>query len=191
MKSVSMTNTEKNDSHASRWFAVPGRVTTVCAALLLAVSAGCQQAATSSETAVRDAAQVEEEEAPITAADVPLPTGYVDAVQRLYEYRDAIRKAVSSGHLHDAHRPLDETNIALERLPMIAKASGVPRQKWEAIVVAGDDLAEALAVIHEAIDAGQSPDYQAHAPAIDDALHRLQVVAEKPARQPDPKEKNS
>lgn len=168
-------------------------VAVVCASMLLAVHAGCQQSATSSDTAGDTPALVdnEEEETPITAADVPLPADYADAVKRLFEYREAVRRAVASGHLHDAHRPLDETNIALERLPAIAKASGVPRRKWETIVVAADDLAEALDAIHADIDAGRSPDYEAHAPAIDDALHRLETITDKSVLKTDSTETNS
>ncbi|HET6881124.1 MAG TPA: hypothetical protein VFI31_13270 [Pirellulales bacterium] len=138
---------------------------------------GCHQAATSSEHANGGAVQPDEEETPITAADVPVPASYGEAVQRLEQYRDEVKQAVSSGKLHDAHRPLDETNIALERLPGIARASGVPPRDWETVVVAGDDLGEALAVIHERIDAGQSPNYATHSAAIDDALGRLRAVA--------------
>jgi hypothetical protein len=143
---------------------------------------GCHQAATSSENDENRpaaAAETEEEETPITAADVPMPGNYVEAVHRLCEYRDAIREAVASGQLAKAHRPLDETNIALERLPALARSSGVPRRHWETVVVAGDDLGEALGAIHETIDANQSPDYSLHSNTIDDALARLQAVAEK------------
>jgi hypothetical protein len=149
----------------------------VCLVMLLTLASGCHETATSSERATGGAVQPEEEEAPITAADVPVPGSYAEAVQRLEQYRDQVKQAISSGKLHDAHRPLDETNIALERLPGIARSSDVPRSEWEAIVVAGDDLAEALGAIHEAIDAGQSPDYAAQAGAIDDALRRLRAVS--------------
>lgn len=185
MKFALMPGTEKTDWRAHRRFGLLPHALMLCAVLLLAVG-GCQQTAPSAAAGDDVAAQrEEEEEAPLTAADVPLPADYADAVKRLFEYRDAVRQAVSSGHLHDAHRPLDETTIALERLPAIAKASGVPRRHWESLVVAGDNLAEALAVIHEAIDAGDSPDYEKHAPAIDDALQRLQAVATHALAEPD------
>jgi hypothetical protein len=144
--------------------------------VLLLAASGCHQTATSSENEA--ASHADEEEPPITAADVPMPANYAEAVERLCEYRDAIREAVTSGQPAAAHRPLDETNIALERLPALARSSGVPRRDWETVVVAGDDLGEALGAIHETIDANQLPDYAAHAEAIDDALARLQRIAE-------------
>jgi hypothetical protein len=134
---------------------------------------GCHGAATTPHAPTAD---VGDEEALITEADVPMPATYTEAVERLCSYRDAIRKAVDSDQLHDAHRPLDETNIAIERLPGLARSSGVPRNNWEQIVVAGEDLAEALDEVHSEIDAGHKPDYAAHADAIDEALSRLKAV---------------
>ncbi len=145
---------------------------------LIVFGFGCRPAGVPEkpQTEATTASETEPEEEPITAADVPLPADYVEAVQRLGGYRDAIRNAVLEGKLHSAHKPLDETNIALERLPTIARSSKVPRRDWEAIVEAGDDLGEALGEIHEAIDAGQSPDYTLHAKTIDDALARLAAI---------------
>jgi hypothetical protein len=122
------------------------------------------------------AATPDPDDVPITEADVPVPAGYPEAVERLCGYRDAIRQAVESGHLGKAHRPLDETNIAIERLPSVARADGVPRRLWEEVVAAGEDLGEALDEIHTEIDAGRKPDYAAHAEAIDKALARLQAI---------------
>lgn len=180
-----MLHPHRNASRAQRRLGPLARVAMLCAAWLPAI-VGCQPAGESSATSGEVASPTgEEEETPLTPDDVPLPVDYADAVRRLCEYRDAVRQAIASGHLHDAHRPLDETTIALERLPAIAKTSGVPRRDWETIVVAGDDLAEALAAVHEAIDAGQSPDYEARAPAIDGALQRLQRIAKQAAIEPD------
>lgn len=175
------------DVELDRWIArqrrMFARATIACAALLLPSCGGCQPEDGPTKSA--DVAPSEEEETPLTAADVPLPADYADAVERLDDYHHAIREAIASGHFHDAHRPLDETNIALERLPSIAKASGVPRRDWETIVVAGDDLGEALATIHDAIDAGRTPDYETQAPAIDGALQQLRSIAKQTAIEAD------
>lgn len=157
------------------------RATIACAAMLSPSCGGCQPEDGPTKSANAAAPDEAEEETPLTAADVPPPADYADAVKRLDDYHDAIRRAIASGHFHDAHRPLDETNIALERLPAVAKASGVPRRDWEAVVTAGDDLGEALASIHDAIDAGRSPDYETHAPAIDGALQQLRSLAKQAA----------
>lgn len=177
----------QNRSLLSTHFAAGATCATLVLALFLA-TCGCHQAATSSENAEhRPEAAADEEEPPITSADVPMPANYAEAVERLCQYRDAIREAVASRQPAKAHRPLDETNIALERLPALARSSGVPRRDWETVVVAGDDLGEALGAIHETIDANQLPDYASHAQAIDDALARLQTVAKE--REPSSPEK--
>ena len=147
-------------------------------ALSLALTAhGCKEEGTI-PTKPDAAATADPEDVPITEADVPMPANYADAVERLCGYRDAIRQAVESGHLSSAHRPLDETNIAIERLPAIARSSGVPRREWEEVVTAGEDLGEALDEIHSQIDAGTKPDYAARAEAIDSALSRLKAITQ-------------
>lgn len=114
---------------------------------------------------------------PITEADVPLPADYAVAVKQLAEYCDAIREAIASGQPVRAHRPLDETNIAIDRLPGIARASGVPRRFWEQIVVKSEDLSEAIGEIHNEIDAHRAPDYSTRAKTIDDSLATLKAIA--------------
>lgn len=156
--------------------------------LLVVFVAGCARPASSESLGNPDvaagsvgddaktAANADKEDVPITEADVAMPADYQEAVRRLGAFRDAIREAVASGRLGKAHRPLDETDIVLNRLPEIARASGVPRRDWERVVVAGEDLGESLAEIHTDIDAGRSPDYAARAEAIDDALARLAAL---------------
>jgi FAD/FMN-containing dehydrogenase len=150
------------------WFA------TIIALSLAFLGCGCNDAGSNSQT--KPATPADPDDVPITEADVPVPASYAEAVERLVGYRDAIRQAVESGHLSEAHRPLDETNIAIERLPAVARASGVPRRQWEQVVTASEDLGEALDEIHTEIDAGRKPDYAAHAKAIDNALTRLKAI---------------
>jgi hypothetical protein len=150
--------------------------------VLVLTLAGCgsKETGLSSETnpATSAAAPADPDDVPLTEADVPTPAGYAEAVERLYGYRDAICQAVESGHLSRAHRPLDETNIAIERLPAIARSSGVPRRDWEQVVTAAEDLVEALDEIHSQIDAGNKPDYASRAEAIDSALARLKAITQ-------------
>jgi hypothetical protein len=143
------------------------------------VLCGCKEPVlTGQMQPVTEASVADPDDLPITEADVPVPADFAEAVERIGGYRDAIRQAVESGRLADAHRPLDETNIAVDRLPSIARSSDVPRRDWEQVVVVGEDLAEALDEIHTDIDAGRTPDYAARAEAIDSAIGRLQAVAE-------------
>jgi hypothetical protein len=149
------------------------------AILQLFLVCGCKEAALSGQTPpATGASVVDPNDVPITEADVPMPANYAEAIERLCGYRDAIRQAVESGRLSDAHRPLDETNIAIDRLPTVARSSGVPRRDWEQVVTASEDLGEALGEIHAEIDAGRKPDYTARAEAIDQALARLKAISE-------------
>ncbi|HEX7446741.1 MAG TPA: hypothetical protein VF306_04300 [Pirellulales bacterium] len=146
------------------------------AMMALAVLSGCQPVPSSATT---DAAHTETEEpndAPLGEAEVQLPADYPAAMRQIVEYRDAIRTAVESGDLEQAHHPLDEADVVLRRLPEIARDSGVPRRHWEQVVVASEDLNELWGEIHAAIDEHQAPDYSTRQKAIDDAVERLQSV---------------
>ena len=68
---------------------------------------------------------------PITEADVQMPANYAEAVVRIKGYRDAIRTAAQGTEPELAHRPLDELDIVLNRLPEIARDHGVPKGQWE------------------------------------------------------------
>lgn len=147
---------------------------------LVATTLGCGALTPPASEPAREggtsAAQAEEGP-PITEADVQMPSDYTAAVERLRGYRDAVRQAVESGHYHDAHRPLDEMEIVINRLPYLARDSGVPKRYWEQVVVSGEDLSELFNRVHEAIDAHQTPNYAAVAEPIDAALARLAEVA--------------
>lgn len=148
--------------------------------LLLAWIAGCERPAASESTRAPEAeppAETEEE------LHFSLPGDYAQTVARLSDCRDAIRNAIAAGDFERAHHPLDEIDWLLNRLPQLARASGIPRREWETVVVSGEDLGESLGEIHADIDAGRTPDFAVRAKAIDDALTRLQAVDERANRQ--------
>ncbi|HJT31199.1 MAG TPA: hypothetical protein VJ783_04055 [Pirellulales bacterium] len=142
----------------------------------VAALAGCQPVASSATSDTSAAAADGAEQAPAAETEVALPADYAAAVQRITDYRDAIRAAVVGGDLEQAHHPLDEADVVLRRLPEIARHSGIPRRWWEQIVVASEDLNELWGQIHEAIDAHQTPDYSSLQEAIDDAVDRIASV---------------
>lgn len=142
----------------------------------LAALVGCQPVASSATNDVANLDVVDPDDIPITEADVEMPADYTSAVQRTRAYRDAIRTAIQNGKPSKAHRPLDEADLVLRRLPEIARDSGVPRRYWEQIVVASEDLNELWGEIHAKIDAHQTPDYSSLQEAIDDAVDRIASV---------------
>ena len=141
----------------------------------MAAALGCRDASTGAETAAESSA--EEEEAPFDPSAVKMPADYREALVRIGGYRDQIRDAIAAKDLEKAHHPLDEADLVLNRLPEIARDSGVPRRHWEQVVVAAEDLNERLGELHAAIDAGQAPDYAALKQPIDDAIARLAAVS--------------
>jgi len=110
---------------------------------------------------------------PITEADVQMPANYAEAVTRIQSYRDAIRTAATGADPELAHRPLDELDIVLNRLPEIARDSGVPKQQWEAINTGARELRNLFNQVHAAIDEHRKPDYAAVAQPIDEQIAKL------------------
>jgi hypothetical protein len=143
--------------------------------LALLFASGCERSASSQSIGAADKPAAMEDAAE-EEPQFSLPSNYVEVVARLHECRDAIRDAIKSGDFEKAHHPLDEIDWLLNRLPELARASGVPRRDWEQVVVAGDDLGESLGEIHADIDAGRTPDFASRAATIEDALTRLQDV---------------
>ncbi|HEV3023986.1 MAG TPA: hypothetical protein VGX76_16035, partial [Pirellulales bacterium] len=63
----------------------------------------------------------DEDDVPITADDVKMPASYPEAVERIAGYCNEVRRAIEEKHPNRAHRPLDEMDIVLDRLPEIAR----------------------------------------------------------------------
>jgi hypothetical protein len=114
---------------------------------------------------------------PLTEADVDMPANYADAVTRIGQCRDQIRDAVAAGTFDKAHRPLDELEIVLWKMPNIARDSGIPKTSWETVVESSEKLSELFNQVHAAIDDHQEPNYDAVAQPIDEAIDRLEEVS--------------
>jgi hypothetical protein len=121
------------------------------------------------------------DDVPITEADVDMPADYAAAMPRINEYRDSIRSAIDAGTPSKAHRPLDELDIVLNKLPKIASDSDVPRDQWEEVNTASRELRDLFNTLHASIDAGQPPDYPAVADDIEETIARLEAVTAAPA----------
>lgn len=124
------------------------------------------------------------DDVPITAADVDLPKTYTEAVVRVRAYRDRIRDAVAAGTPSKAHRPLDELEIVLYRMPQLARDSGVPKRQWETVVVASEDISELFNKLHSAIDDHRKPDYAGIGADLEDAINRLRSAEPPPVSPP-------
>lgn len=116
------------------------------------------------------------DDVPITEADVKLPASYAAALPRIAAYRDTIRGAIEAGTPGKAHRSLDELDIVLNKLPSIAKQSGIPNEQWETVNTAAQELRKLFNQVHSAIDENREPDYQAVAEPIEGAIEKLEQV---------------
>jgi outer membrane murein-binding lipoprotein Lpp len=120
-------------------------------------------------------------DAPLTDAEIgklknELNT-YDTAVKRIKSYRDTIREKIAAEQPAQAHRALDELDLALDWLSGIAKDSGVPKERWEEVSTSAQTLRDSFNELHAAIDAGREPNYQAVASTIDAAVTKLDAVA--------------
>ena len=128
--------------------------------------------ATSGESESDDVALTQEE---IEALENEI-TDYADALARIKSFRDTIRDSVAAGNPTKAHRPLDELDVVLNRLPEVARDSNVPRSDWEAVNTNTQKLRELFNKVHANIDAGQEPDYASVAEDIDKTIQSLEQI---------------
>ena len=140
--------------------------------LLVVFTLGC------GKTEPPKAAATDHDDVAITEADVKMPANYADALPQIQGYRDTIRQAIEAGTPSKAHRSLDELDIVLNKLPAIAKASGIPKEQWETVNATAQELRNSFNQLHSAIDANREPDYKAVAEPIDQAIARLEQVTQ-------------
>lgn len=146
------------------------------------------QPASQAAPAAAESAPSDPDDVPITEADVEMPANYSAALARIKEYRNSIRSAVEGGTASKAHRPLDELDIVLNKLPSIARDSGVPKEKWEEVNTTARELRDLFNRVHSAIDEKREPDYGAVADPIEQVIERLENIsaAESPAQEQSP-----
>ena len=140
--------------------------------LLIVVSLGC------GKTESPKVADVDPVDVAITEAEGKMPATYKEALPQIKSYRDAIRTAIESGTPSKAHRALDELDIVLDKLPSIAKGSEVPKEQWETVNTSAQELRNLFNQVHSAIDAKREPDFKAVADPIDEAIAKLEKVAQ-------------
>lgn len=119
-----------------------------------AKSAGQHAGHSSNEEHVaHDEAEVEFDESKVIT-----PPRYIAAVGTIDQGWQSIKQAIEAQKPHDAHQPLDETDVHLRRLMNVARGDNISRQNWESINLAAKRLRIALGEIHTAIDEEQTPD---------------------------------
>jgi len=146
--------------------------------LFVGMLLGCGDKAPMSRSESPGTASVpDSHDVPITEADVQMPAGYAEAIPRIRAYRDTIRTESQGATPAKAHRALDELDIVLNKLPTLARDSGVPKEHWEAINTGARELRNLFNQVHSAIDERRKPDYAAVAEPIEKGIARLAEFA--------------
>lgn len=109
------------------------------------------------------------------------------AVAELTEMRDVIRDAIVDGDPHDAHGPLHEVGDLLEAIPDIAAETDLPKEEWDAVNAANEELFAAFGAIDKAFhtkDGDKQAAYGGVSEKLDEALEairsRLALTGEEP-----------
>jgi hypothetical protein len=106
---------------------------------------------------------------------------FADAVGRISQLRDTVCEETSDGLPEDpfeAHQALDKLDLVVQWLPEIARASGVPKERWAAVNTAAKDLRELFEKVHQNIDNKADPDFLSVAAQIDQRIGELEVIAQ-------------
>jgi hypothetical protein len=73
---------------------------------------------------------------------------------------------------------LDKTDFLVQLLPEIARDSGVPKEHWETVNTAANELRGLFEQVHQNIDDKADPDFAAIQEQIDAKIGELQKIAE-------------
>ena len=114
----------------------------------------------------------------LAADDIELPKDFDSAVARIKTCHTTVKAALESGELHDAHDPVDELTIVLERVMPLAKESGVDRSHWKEINLLVKEIGGKFDAVHEAVE--QHSDGTVATPTVEEAISRLEVIAQAP-----------
>jgi len=158
---------------------VPAALLSLCS---LAVLAGCSSDKPAADDTKKTTAddkkkEVDPHDVPLTEAEISKlkaeTAKYADALSHIQKYKTTIQESITAGTPEKGHRALDNLDVVLERLPEAAQNSKVPKDNWQAVNEASQALRDAFNKLHEAIDAGEKPDYAAAADGIDAKLRTL------------------
>lgn len=101
---------------------------------------------------------------------------YQKALAHIKQYRDTIKKETTGGVPAKAHRSLDKLDLVLEWLPEIAQKSNIPKDQWATIGSNAQKLRELFNKVHQNIDDGNPPNYEAVDADIEKSIKALEAV---------------
>jgi len=112
------------------------------------------------------------------ASDIVMPKDFEAAVARIKACHASVKLALEKGELHDAHDPVDEVTIVLEKMMPLAKESGIDRSHWKEINLLVKKLGGHFDAVHEAVE--QHTEGEVAVPAVEETIRRLEIIAQAP-----------
>ncbi|MHC4405902.1 MAG: hypothetical protein ACYTG0_40175 [Planctomycetota bacterium] len=106
---------------------------------------------------------------------------FPDAVEKIQELRSEIEAETKDGipeSPYKAHQALDRADLLLQWFPEIARDSGVPKEHWETITPAANELRELFDKVHQNIDNKKDPDFASVEQQMDARIGELQAIAQ-------------
>ena len=161
--------------------------------LSLGLMAGCgrqgqtggDQDATHPDSGCQHAEGVDPHDVPITEEQKQQlrkeTAKFADAVARIKKFRDAVQEETKGGlpaNPFAAHQALDRADLVVQWLPKIARDSGVPKENWETIATAANELREAFDKVHQNIDDKADPDFASVQQKMDAKIAELEAIAQ-------------
>lgn len=112
----------------------------------------------------------------LAASEVDVPKDFDEAIARIKACHASVKVALEQGELHDAHDPVDEAAIVLEKMMPLAKESGIDRSHWKEINLLVQELGVQFDAVHEAVE--QHAEGEVAIPEVDETIRRLEVLAQ-------------
>ena len=102
------------------------------------------------------------------------------AVAKVKELRNAVERETKNGipaNPFEAHQALDKADIIVQWLPEVARNSNVPKDKWETVTTAANELREMFDKVHLNIDNKVDPDFASVQQKMDARIAELAAIA--------------
>lgn len=106
------------------------------------------------------------------------PGSLHEAVAELTAMRDAIRDALLDGEPNDAHGPLHEVGALLQAIPDVAAETDLPKEEWDAVNAANEELFDAFGTIDKAFhvkDGDKKAAYEEVSEQLEEAIEAIRV----------------
>ncbi len=106
---------------------------------------------------------------------------FADAVAAIKGFRDTLEQETADGMPENpfaAHQALDRADLVTQWLSQIARDAEVPKEHWETITTAANELRELFDAVHLRIDDKEDPDFASVQESMDARITELEAIAQ-------------